>query len=254
MKLPRIYASKLYLTSSRKQEIDAAINSSDNVELVQQLSEYLDSDARDKLDEAIQEKEDEQAAQEAENTPEPTLDDNFGEEVPDEKNVFSPSYSGAGGGIPSGPSDFGEDMGGEGSDIFDMPEGDEGEPAPAPEPDAAVEESTAIYGEVTADTKLETNINKLAEEADIIKGTLNANDSTAGIIRLVIDNDELWLYYKDEVNIGDIMVDVIEILNASAYTYLTFSRLARSNNAIVFDINEVVEPVKPTQKVEEEVK
>jgi len=256
MKLSRIYASKLYLTSNRKQEIDAAINSSDNVELVQQLSEYLDKDSREKLDEAIKEEEVEKAAEYAENEAEDAeLEDNFDKDIPDESNVFSPSYSGAGGSIPSGPNSFGEDMGG-GPDMFDVPEGggEEGGGEPAPAPDAPVEESTAIYGEITADTKLEFNANTLAEEADTIKGTLNANESTAGVIRLVIVDNELWLYYKDEVNIGDIMVDVIEALNASAYTYLTFSRLARSNNAIVFDVNEVIGPVKSIQEIEEEVK
>lgn len=252
MKLSRIYASKLYLTNPRREAINAAINDSENVELVQQLSEYLDKDAREKLDEAVQEELAETEAKESENAPEVGLEDNFDKDVPDENNVFSPSYSG-GGGIPSGPDNFGGDMEGEGSDIFDMPEGDEGggEPAPAPEPDDAVEESTAIYGKVTADTALEFNINTLAEEAEIIKGTLNSKDTTAGVIRLVIVDNELWLYYKDEVNIGDIMVDVIESLNASAYTYLSFSRLARSNNAIVFDINEVIEPVKSIEEVEE---
>ena len=51
------------------------------------------------------------------------------------------------------------------------------------------------------------------------------------------------------------MVDVIEALNASAYTYLTFSRLARSNNAIVFDItSNLQEPIKSIQDIEEESK
>ena len=50
------------------------------------------------------------------------------------------------------------------------------------------------------------------------------------------------------------MVDVIEVLNGTVYTYLSFSRLARSNNAIVFDINSVEEPVKPVQEIEEENK
>ena len=48
------------------------------------------------------------------------------------------------------------------------------------------------------------------------------------------------------------MVNVIEVINGAGYTYLTFSRLARSNNAIVFDINLVAEQVKSIKEIEEE--
>lgn len=251
MKLSRIYASKLYLTSSRRNSIDAAINSADNIELVQQLSDYLDKDSKEKLAEAIEEEEQEGAAQ-AEEIDEENLDvdidEEIGGDIPDDRNVFSPSYSGGGGAGPI--SDMG---GGEEPDIFAEPEGGEGEePSAEPQPDETVEEATAIYGEVTADTKIDDSINTVAEDIEIIKGTLNGREDTAGVIRAVITDNELWLYYKDEVNIGDIMVDVIEVLNGTAYTNLSFSRLARSNNAIVFDINSTFEPVKPTQEVDEE--
>ena len=251
MKLSRIYASKLYLTSSRRKSIDAAINSADNVELVQQLSDYLDKDSKEKLAEAIEEEVQEEAAQ-AEEIDEENLDvdidEEIGGDIPDDRNVFSPSYSGGGGAGPI--SDMG---GGEEPDIFAEPEGDEssegGESSDIP--DEPVEEATAIYGEVTADTKIDDSINTVAEDIEIIKGTLNGREDTTGVIRAVITDNELWLYYKDEVNIGDIMVDVIEVLNGTAYTNLSFSRLARSNNAIVFDINAVAEPVKSIPEVEE---
>lgn len=249
MKLSRIYASKLYLTSSRRKSIDAAINSADNVELVQQLSDYLDKDSKEKLAEAIEEEEQEEAAQAQEIDEENLdvdIDEEIGGDIPDDRNVFSPSYSGGGG---AGP--ISDDMGGgEEPDIFAEPEGEEA-PAPEPAPDESVEESTAIYGEVTANTAIEDNLDSVAEDIDVIKGTLNGREDTAGVIRAVITDNELWLYYKDEVNIGDIMVDVIEVLNGTAYTNLSFSRLARSNNAIVFDINSTFEPVKSIPEVEE---
>lgn len=249
MKLSRIYSSKLYLTSNRRDKIHAAINDPQNVELVQQLAEYLDDDSKEKLDEIVDEKKEEKEAEEAANQPKKP---DIGGDIPDEKNVFSPSYSGGHGPIapPSGgPDDFGPDMG-------DMPEGEPSD-APASEPpaDEPVEESTAIYGEVTADTNLDAVVVDLASECNTIKGTLNAREDTAGVLRLAIDDDELWIYYKDEVNIGDIMVNVIEVLNGTNYTYLSFSRLARSNNAIVFDINlNTQEPIKTVKEVEEENK
>lgn len=252
MKLSRLYASKLYQTSNRKDLIRASIDKAENVELVQQLSEYLDKDSRELLDEAIEENKPETEEQldtdmeQGEGGPQ-----ELNEDIPDDRNVFSPSYSGGGG--FSGP-DMSEDFGEGEPDIFDMPDegGESAEPAPEPVPDDSVEQSTAIYGKVTAETNL--NSTDIVNQIDIIKGTLNSREDTAGILRIAIDEDELWIYYKDEVNIGDIMINVIEALNGANYTYLTFSRLARSNNAIVFDINEFAEPIKTVKEIEEEVK
>lgn len=246
MRLSRIYSSKLYLTSPRKDKIKAAMENSLNSPLVQQLSDYLDDKDKEILYDIVEEKE-------AKENPAPELDidSEVNESLPDEDNVFSPSYSGGGGSFGGG--DFGGDFegeageGGEGDEpnIFDIPEGEE---PPADDlPDDAVEESTAIYGEVKACT----NIENVAADIDVIKGTLNSREDTAGVQRINIDEKELWIYYKDEVNIGDIMVNVIEALNGTNYTYLSFSRLARSNNAIVFDISEVSEPIKSVNEVEE---
>lgn len=247
MKLSRIYSSKLYLTSSRKDKIHATMTSPKNAELVQQLSDYLDDDSKEQLDEAIEEKEAEEAPKPAENEEAGAFDS----DIPDESNVFSPSYSGGGHHSPA-PSAPPSDMEGE-PDLFAEPSGDEGGEAPAsePKPEEPVEESTAIYGKVTADTKVCPVID-IASESEVIKGTLNSREDTSGVLRIAIDDNELWIYYKDEVNIGDIMVNVIEVINGAGYTYLTFSRLARSNNAIVFDINLVAEQVKSIKEIEEE--
>ena len=90
MKLSRIYSSKLYITSNRKDKIHAAINNPQNAELVQQLSEYLDDDSKAKLDEIVEEKTEEKEEEVAEKE-ESKL--KFDKDIPDEKNVFSPSYS-----------------------------------------------------------------------------------------------------------------------------------------------------------------
>ena len=256
MRLDRIYSSKLYLTSSRQDKIHAAMSDPMNQELVQQIFDYLAPESKKQLDNIIKGKEREaRLAEKADNL---SLDnDNYNEKLPDDNNVFSPSYSGGGPSLP--PSDFDGGMG-EDSDIFDTPDGETddlpdlgGEPEPAPE--APVEEATTIYGKVTAETDLDAVVVDVASECNTIKGTLNAREDTAGVLRIAIDDDELWIYYKDEVNIGDIMVNVIEVLNGTNYTYLTFSRLARSNNAIVFDINlNTNEPIKTVKEIEEENK
>lgn len=259
MQLQRIYNSKLYLTNPRKDRIHAAIGNPINAPLVQQLSSYLDNNSKQKLKEAIQE-EAESIEKANENTqehePEENPDVNQG--FPNEEhNVFSPSYGG-GSSFDDFGDDFGdEDMGGEEPDIFAEPEGGDidvdSNPAPASD-DTALTESTKVNGQaITADTSIEDMIVGLANEIPVIKGTLNGMADTAGVLRISLDNNELWIYYKDEVNIGDIMVNVIEVLNGANYTYLTFSRLARSNNAIVFDINMTLsEPMKTIKEVQEE--
>lgn len=251
MRLQRIYSSKLYLTNPRREQINAAINKVENVELVQQLAEYLDDDSKAQLDEIIDEKIQEKEAEKAAEAQKDAPAESEGP-VSQERNVFSPSYSGGHSSMPPSGGDFG---GSDEPSIFD-----EGEDAPeeapqdAPEPsDDPVQESTAVYGEIKADTQLDIPVIDLASECNTIKGTLNSREDTAGVLRLAIDDDELWIYYKDEVNIGDIMVNVIEALNGTAYTYLAFSRLARSNNAIVFDITlNMQEPVKSIQEASEE--
>ena len=254
MKLQRIYASKLYLTSSRKDRIHAAMNDSKNGELVQQLSEYLDEADKAKLDEIVREKKAGAEASKAEKVAEEALSEVApSEDIPDERNVFSPSYSGGGSFNP--PSGNFDDFASEPSSSEDAPESEGGEPAPEPPADEPVQESTAIYGEIKADTGIGDILSNIASEAATIKGTLNGKAETAGVQRIAVDDKELWIYYEDDVNTRDIMVDVIEALNASAYTYLEFSRLARSNNAIVFDINlNTKEPIKSIKEVEEENK
>jgi len=253
MRLQRIYSSKLYVTSSRKDRIHAAIANPMNAQLVQQLSSYLDEDAKEKLHEAIKEKEKvQEKAQEAKapkEAPEGGDEANF----PDaDNNVFSPSYSGGSSSSSADFDDFGDSS--DEPNIFDIPEGDEGSDIPEASADASVEESTKTEGvTITADTDIDDVVFDIANDVEVIKGTLNGRQDTAGIQRITVDDKELWIYYKDEVNIGDIMVDVIEVLNGANYTYLTFSRLARSNNAIVFDITaNLKEPMKTIQEVEEE--
>ena len=53
MRLQRIYSSKLYVTSTRKDRIHAAMQDPYNIELVQQLAEYLDEDGEVELAQAV---------------------------------------------------------------------------------------------------------------------------------------------------------------------------------------------------------
>ena len=240
MRLQRIYSSKLYVTSTRKDKIHAAIQDPVNAELVQQISDYLDDDAQIILKRAV----DQEKAEDAGNA-----DD--GEVVSPSNNSSAPGGSGSHHSSFSGSpvSDFGED---ELADI-DVPDDMGGEESAPAEP---VEESTKVNGKkITATSVLWTTIEDVASECDTIQGTLNAREDTNGVIRMQVKDSELWIYYKDDANLNDKMIEVIEVLNSTGYTYLAFSRLARSNNAIVFDINlNTSEDIKSVKDIEEENK
>ena len=251
MRLQRIYSSKLYVTSTRKDRIHAAMQDPINAELVQQIEDYLSDDAKQELEVAQA-----QESAPAESNPDAPMSDDLGESTPS-----------AGGGRPSsGPShssftgdvlkDFGDD---ELADVEPL------EDAEAPvrdtdAPDVSVDEapeaieSVTKEGEaITGSTNIESMVFSLASEVPVIKGTLNSMEQTSGVSRIELKPEELWIYYEDKVNIGDIMVDVIEALNGANYTYLSFSRLARSNNAIVFDIlMSTTEPMKSVSEVTSE--
>ena len=218
MRLKRIYSSKLYVTSTRKDRIHAAIQDPINAELVQQLADYLDDDAKVELAKAQQSiKEKESGSQ----------DDNL--QVAQSDDFGAPAGGGGSHSSFTGDAfaDFGED---EFADM-DMGGEDTGESEP-------VEEATKIKGKsINATSLIWTTIEDVVKECDIIQGTLNAREDTKGVARLQVKENELWIYYNDDVNLNDTMISVIEVLNSTGYTYLVFSRLARSNNAIVFDIN-----------------
>ena len=244
MRLQRIYSSKLYITSTRKDKIDEVINLPYNKELVQQMSEYLDDVGQVEL---------EQAVSETKSSAAPTVDTSDGA-APSGGGSSSPAP--AGGASFSGDvfTDFGDD---ELADI-EVPEDEAPAEEPAEEPAA---EPTAAASDVTgtsitaASCIIWTTLDDVVSDCETIKGTLNALDTTKGVNRLQVKDSELWIYYSDDANLNDKMVDVIEVLNSTGYTYLVFNRLARSNNAIVFDITlNPSEQVKPVVEVEAEAK
>lgn len=73
------------------------------------------------------------------------------------------------------------------------------------------------------------------DDIDRLEAALNSNSNTQGVIRCAEKDDEIWVYYTDDINISKILPDIMDELNASNITDMSFSRIARSNNAIVFD-------------------
>jgi len=242
MRLQRIYSSKLYVTSTRKDRIHAAMQDPINTELVRQLSDYLDDEAKIELKRAKSEikQEEEQKEQAA----------NGGGDSGSSGDTSRPSIPSGGSFSGSPLDDFGED------EVFDAPEESGGDSAPADEPADEVVESVTQEGKpITATSLIWTTIEDVSNECDTIKGTLNAREDTKGVTRLEVKDNELWVYFNDDSNLNDKMIEVIGILNSTGYTYLKFNRLARSNNAIVFDVNlNSSEQIKTKQELEAEKK
>lgn len=216
-----IYNCKMFRCSPRKDFIISAMQNPVNHELVQQLRDYIDVDQPDEMvkdnNNANRNPETSQQVDTANEqlpagfergsflarTPGLVVDEI--EDVPDPSDDMDANYDQ---GATNDSSQAEETE--EADDIEAKPEHEE------------VQEST----KVVADTLIPEHI----------KGTLNIDDATAGVSRAVIKDKELWLYYNDSINLNNVMTEVLDKVNSANFSTLSFSRLARSDNAIVFDI------------------
>jgi hypothetical protein len=89
------------------------------------------------------------------------------------------------------------------------------------------EEDKAEEPELDSATKIPTNKIESA-----IKTTLTQLQSSKDINLISIKGNEIWVRYNDTVNLNDIMYDTIKCVTDN--TDLTFNRLARFDNSIVF--------------------
>lgn len=241
MILERVYASKLYRVNKNKDSIKSAFENPINSQLVQQLFNQVD-DKYKKLDNV----KNDDVKPETSKSDDPQVDN------ADEKSENSSSHRN-----PNINRHFSSPMNFESMSNVDdsMEDADNGFDDAATEndiPDDAsdnapddndsdVAESTKICRKsVEAAKALYTNAEKTHDfkaDCDVIKGTLNSRQDTSGVIRITVKDDEMWLYYNDSINLNTVMAQVIDIVSAAGYDYLEFNRLARSDNAIVFEIN-----------------
>lgn len=234
MSVNAIYGCKLYKASSRKDKIKAGIANPINLELVQQLNEYLDDDYQDEI-----------ASKPEPADTQPTDDTEADDKQDDEKAAIRPSEhhsSGGGGSISHSMGDLG------GGPSFEAESSSESENEPSPEAEPAdVGEATKV-----ASQPIMSCCDFVSSEIDAIVGLLNSREDSAGICRSIVKDNELWLHYKDSINLNNVMEPVIALLNASNYNMLDFNRLARTENAIVFSITESSKPVQPIQEATDE--
>lgn len=231
-----VYASKLYKSSKYQDKIRANMNNPINKELVAQLSEYLSDEAvvnveNDDLASVAQEsngnvKNESTRAIKKMSTPVPKdrYITNLSTDSTDNDNADID--------VEDTTDEDMEDNSKNAENNFTDNESNDSD---------NIEESTSINSSlVTATCGL-----NLFSKVDEVKGLLNSRSETAGVNRILVKDNEFWIYYNDNINLNNVMGTAIELLNAANYYYLDFNRLARSENAIVFQINLSYQSVDP---------
>lgn len=221
-----IFSSKMFRSSKNQDKIRAAINDPLNKELVQQLRSYLDPEYRN----------------------EEFLDDNeVKKDIPnseDEKIIDSPA-SKSSNPPPAARPKLSEKLESapENPESPEVPQERQEDYETEEDKEVVTEESTSVNrsSKILASSAAES----VASTSDAIRGLLDSRQETSGVVRMMIKDSELWIHYADSINLNNVMEPVIALLNSAGYTHLNFNRLARTENAIVFYINEIAAPVEP---------
>lgn len=226
-----IYCSKIYLSSKRKDKIKAAAQDPVNLELVTQLADYLDDDIVERNNSSIDTEL--EVNEDTFDFESDTVD--FPDEETGSSSKGSRSSSSHRSSAPLGPKpdlsehSFSDESGGDrpSNDLPDKPD----------KPDVPEEPSNS---EIEESEEIKSDSEKVTASVDevlsVLKGSLNSREDTCGVNRAQVKDSELWIYYSDDVNLNNIMTNVIEYLDRTGRSALEFNRLARTDNAMVFQI------------------
>ena len=222
-----IFSSKLFRTSSRKAEITAALKNPVNTELVMQLKKYLDKEYLTP----------ENVERNYEKPEEKPADENGQTDVvfDDTSAPSSPSFAPRSPSVPDTTDEHLEEP----TEETEVTEQTDEEITPD---EISVQEETTESVEQSVQIKSMIGITTYTDEPqvdpDVIKGTLNNRSDCTGVSRVSIKHNELWIYYNDSINLNNVMENVIQVIELSGYFCLSFNRLARTDNAIVFEISD----------------
>lgn len=205
-----VMSSFVYSGSSRKAAILAAATNPINTELVTQLVRYLDEEYLKPKEEFVRD-DSENGSTEA--SGEPATQPNL---LPPSE---EPSFSG---------SDHFESLASMFGDDVELPEESAELPEESEPEVASAEPEEESEPEVASSTNATASLENISAS---IASMLNAVDTTSGVRSAKVLGTELWIYYKDNINLNSVMESVID---AVASHELEFNRLARSHNAIVF--------------------
>lgn len=235
--LESIYSSKLYRSSTRKHKIQSAINDPVNSELVGQLAKALGDNYRkpEYLVKGYNTDPPEDLDNSTHKSGEDSNDDSTKDDTSTKNNSnFVSHHSNNAPDNISLDDDASRDK--EGDDpLEDSKLHTDSKSASQPNSEP-VQESISLLGNRIVGSQIREKFKNMQQVSDEIKGLLNFKDSTKGVNRILVKENELWIYYNDDINLNNVMAQVIETLNASGYTYLEFNRLARSDNSIVFQL------------------
>lgn len=253
-----LMSSKFYKASGRKQTILAAVDDPINLELVEQMREYLSPESEALL-EQVEEKNELIENLERQMNEDEKSSGSDSESSNDSSSMSGGMSGGGGGGFSSGdfdepaPGETYEDEG-ELEDSLDDTEDVTDEEATEPPPPAseakASKEVDGTAVKATWNALPGYSYPQISQDPESIKGTLNMLNGTAGVTRVCIKNKEMWIYYNDSINLNNVMPKVIEMMIGTGLSYLNFNRLARSDNAIVFDIN-LMSPMSNLDQIKE---
>ena len=223
----KIFAS---LNIDRQNKVKAALLNPINVELVQQLSSYLDEDTIEDLGNndfnnvPVEDRELNETNGEG--------DLNVSDTDEHETSHVVPNVSKSSNTVEPNVDIDTEDQKPAATDVDDTS-------AEAVSDDSSKEDSNKRPNEdeIQSSSKIESStcIHCKPIDIEVIKGTLNSRDDTKGVSQIRIkDPFEMWIYYQDNINLNNIMPAVVDLITR-LNSHLEFNRLARSNNAIVFD-------------------
>lgn len=218
-----ILSSRFCSTHKRCNGVRAAIDNPLNKELVTQLARYISDET---LEELKHKKEDamDTEVREKVSAPDDVIDNQQDEIAKPDVRAVSDS--------PDDSVEIREPSEKEHSaeDDIDVPD-EEKEPEAVKSSTQTIETATALY-------RYPGTYESFASLCNIVKGTLNSRQDTSGVTRTCVKGDELWVYYNDNTNLNNIMTEVVDVISSPADSTLAFNRLARSDNAIVFEIAE----------------
>lgn len=228
--LKRILNCKMYRSSTRQSSILAAFQDPINKELVTQISNYLDEeDVAEIVEDTNQDSENRivDVTNIISENSEENLEDAADDEGDDSVNIADIIDS-------DKPIDNKDDINDSTENNQDLDDNSD------EDGNVSVEESLKSTGDKITASVACTNI-QIPKIANEVKGLLNLSQDTAGVVRVTyqLASNEFWVYYEDKINLNNVMNQVIDLLNAAGYTYLQFNRLARTDNAIVFQFDAI---------------
>lgn len=219
-----ILENKMLNASPDKAKILAAMMDPLNMELKQQISDYvvLPGEEDDDAESGKVHKKDPKDGKK--------VSDNDAEKDPEDKGEKRPEPAS----FEDGKSDDGEEGPDGDNDKKDEKGKKDGDSEDEKEVDSSSKptQSAVMASSVTVD--------EVATAVNEIPGMLNLRDGTKGVTHAVLkggSDNEVWVYFDSDTDINKVLEAVNSAVTASGYYFLAFNRVSRDDNAIVYSIN-----------------